>query len=151
MQLARRARLRTIATARGDEDVAFVRELGADTMVDAGRERFEDVARDADAALDLVGGETQTRSFQVLRRGGALISAVSAPDPELARRHGVDARFFLVNVTTRTLTEIAELIDAGALRTRVGTVLPLAEAREAHLVLDGKRRAAKGKLVLRVD
>jgi NADPH:quinone reductase-like Zn-dependent oxidoreductase len=151
VQLARRARLRTIATARGDDDVAFVRELGADTVVDAGRERFEEVARDADAVLDLVGGETQARSFQGLRRGGALISAVSAPDPGLAARHGVDARFFLVKVTTRALTEIGERIDAGALRTRVGTVLPLAEAREAHLVLEGERRAAKGKLVLRVD
>jgi len=103
-----------------------------------------------DAVLDLVGGDTQTRSFQVLRRGGKLISAVSQPDQELAKSLGVDATFFLVDVTTRHLTEIAGLIDSGALRTRVGAVLPFADAREAHLMLEGIRRPPKGKIVLAV-
>ena len=101
VQLARRAGIRTIATAATD-DLAFVRELGADMVVDFKTQRFEDVARDVDAVLDLVGGETQKRSFQVLRRGGKLISAVSQPDQDLARSHGVDAAFFLVKVTTDT-------------------------------------------------
>ena len=114
-------------------------------------ERFEDAARDVDAVLDLVGGETQIRSFQVLRPGGKLISAVSQPDQELAKSHGVDATFFLVKVTTSHLTEIADLIDRGNLRTRVGTVLPLANAREAHFILEGQRPRPKGKIVLAVE
>jgi len=150
VQLARRAGIRTIATA-GSEDLAFVRELGADTVIDYKNERFEEAARNVDAVLDLVGGETQKRSFEVLRRGGKLISAVSEPDRDLATRHGVDAHFFLVEVTTRALTEIAALIDRFELKTRVGTVLPLAEAREAHFMLEGRRRAQKGKIVLRVE
>jgi NADPH:quinone reductase-like Zn-dependent oxidoreductase len=149
VQLARQAGLRTIATAAA-EDLVYVRELGADTVVDYQSEHFEDVARDVDAVLDLVGGDTQTRSFQVLRRGGKLISAVSRPDQELAKSLGVDATFFLVNVTTRHLTEIAGLIDSSALRTRVGAVLPFADAREAHLMLEGIRRPPKGKIVLAV-
>ncbi|UVF22829.1 NADP-dependent oxidoreductase (plasmid) [Microvirga terrae] len=149
VQLARQAGLRTIATAAAD-DLTYVRELGADTVVDYKSEPFEDVARDVDAVLDLVGGDTQTRSFQVLRRGGKLISAVSQPDQELAKSLGVDATFFLVDVTTRHLTEIAGLIDSGALRTRVGAVLPFADAREAHLMLEGIRRPPKGKIVLAV-
>jgi NADPH:quinone reductase-like Zn-dependent oxidoreductase len=149
VQLARQAGIRTIATAVAS-DRAYVRELGADTVVDYQTEHFEDVARDVDAVLDLVGGDTQARSFQVLRRGGKLISAVSQPDQELAKSLGVDATFFLVNVTTRHLTEIAGLIDSRTLRTRVGAVLPLADAREAHLMLEGKRRLPKGKIVLTV-
>jgi NADPH:quinone reductase-like Zn-dependent oxidoreductase len=149
VQLARRAGIRTIATA-AKEDLAYVRELGADTVVDYQTERFEDAARGVDAVLDLVGGDTQTRSFQVLRRSGKLISAVSQPDQELAKSYDVDATFFLVNVTTRHLTEIADLIDSGALRTRVGAVLSLADAREAHLMLEGIRCAPKGKIVLAV-
>src|SRR3712207_9201842 len=66
VQLARRAGIRSIATAATD-DLAHVRELGADTVVDFRTERFEDVARGVDAVLDLVGGETQSRSFKVLR------------------------------------------------------------------------------------
>ena len=85
VQLARRAGLRTIATAATD-DIAFVRNLGADTVIDYRTQRFEDEVRDADAVIDLVGGETQKRSFQVLRRGGKLISAVSRPDQDLATK-----------------------------------------------------------------
>src|SRR3954452_15164036 len=147
VQLARRAGIRTLATA-ATEQVAFVRELGADTVVDFQTQRFEDEVRDVDAVLDLVGGETQKRSFQVLRQGGKLISAVSPPDQDLAKSHGVNAAFFLVNVTTRHLTEIADLIDRGNLRTQVGTVLSLADAREAHFILDGRRPWSKGKIVL---
>jgi NADPH:quinone reductase-like Zn-dependent oxidoreductase len=150
VQLAHRAGLRTIATAAAD-DHAFVRELGADIVVDFNSQRFEDVARDVDAVFDLVGGETQQRSFGVLRRGGKLISAVSQPDQDLAKSHGVDAAFFLVKVSTQYLTEIAALIDRGDLRTRVGTVMPLADAREAHLMLEGFRPLSKGKIVLAVN
>jgi NADPH:quinone reductase-like Zn-dependent oxidoreductase len=150
VQIARRTGIRIIATAAA-EDLDYVHELGADTVVDYKTERFKDVARDVDAVLDLVGGETQERSFEVLRRGGKLISAVSQPDQDLATSHGVDAAFFLVNVTTRHLTEIAGLIDSGELRTRVGTAIPLADAHEAHLMLEGIRPMPKGKIVLAVD
>ena len=147
VQLAHRAGLRTFATAAAD-DILFVRKLGANTVIDYQNQRFEDVVRDADAVIDLVGGETQERSFQVLRRGGRLISAVSRPDQHLAESYGVEAAFFLVNVTTERLAEIASLIDSGKLQTHVGLVLPLADAREAHLILEGGRPRPKGKIVL---
>lgn len=69
VQLAHRAGVRTIATAARD-DIPFLRELGANIVIDYRTQRFEDEARDADAVIDLVGSETQKRSFQVLRRGG---------------------------------------------------------------------------------
>jgi NADPH:quinone reductase-like Zn-dependent oxidoreductase len=149
VQLARRAGLQTIATVATD-DIAFVRDLGANTVIDYRTQRFEGEARDADAVIDLVGGETQNRSFQVLRRGGKLISAVSRPDQHLAERQGVEAAFFLVNVTSQYLAEIAGLIDGGKLRTRVGAVLPLADAREAHFMLERVRPQPKGKIVLAI-
>ena len=149
VQLARRADLRTIATAAAD-DVLFLRNLGANTVIDYRTQVFEEEVRDADAVIDLVGGETQNRSFQVLRRGGKLISAVSRPDQHLAERHGVEAAFFLVNVTRQYLAEIARLVDGGQLRTNVGAVLPLADAREAHFILEHLRPQPKGKIVLAV-
>jgi NADPH:quinone reductase-like Zn-dependent oxidoreductase len=149
VQFARRAGLRIIATA-GSEDVAFVRELGADSVIDYQTQRFEEQVHNADAVIDLVGGETQLRSFQILRRGGKLISAVSQPDQDIARSKGIDAAFFLVNVTTRQLARIAALLESGELRTHVGTVLPLEHAREAHLMLERLRPQPKGKIVLAV-
>ena len=150
VQLARRARLRSIATA-GAKDIDYVRALGADKVVDYHTQRFEDEVKDADAVLDLVGGETQTRSFQVLRPGGKLISTVSQPDQDRAKHHAVAAAFFLVEVTTERLRRIAELIDRGELKTRVGAVLPLADAREAHMMLEGRRPLPRGKIILNVE
>jgi NADPH:quinone reductase-like Zn-dependent oxidoreductase len=149
VQLAHRAGVRTIATA-GTEDVSRVRNLGADTVIDYRTRRFDEDVRNADAVIDLVGGETQARSFHVLRRGGKLISAVSPPDRHAAERHGVEAAFFLVDVTRRSLAEIARCLDGGDLRTNVGAVLPLAEAREAHRMLEGMRPRPKGKIVLAI-
>jgi NADPH:quinone reductase-like Zn-dependent oxidoreductase len=149
VQLASRAGIRTIATAATD-DVSFVRQLGADVVIDYRTQRFEDGIRDADAVIGLVGGETQRRSFQVLRRGGKLVSAVSHPDEHLARSHAVEAAFFLVKVTTQNLAEIAGLIDGGELQTRVGLVLALADAREAHFILERVYPHPRGKIVLAV-
>jgi NADPH:quinone reductase-like Zn-dependent oxidoreductase len=149
VQLARRANLRSVAMA-GTKDIDYVRALGADKVVNYQTQRFEDEVRDADAVLDLVGGETQTRSFQILRRGGKLISTVSKPDQDRAKQHGVTAAFFLVDVTTDCLRKIAALIDCGELKTRIGAVLPLADAREAHVILDGRRAQPRGKIILSV-
>jgi NADPH:quinone reductase-like Zn-dependent oxidoreductase len=149
VQFARKAGLKVIATASGS-DIETVKRLGADLVIDFRSERFEDVAKEVDAVIDLVGGETQARSFAALKRGGRLISAVSQPDQELAKARGVEAFFFLVNVTTQELGEIAAMIDVGAIETNVGDVLPLDAAITAHEMLDGKRPHAKGKIVLKV-
>jgi NADPH:quinone reductase-like Zn-dependent oxidoreductase len=149
VQLARRVGVQTIATVATD-DISFVRNLGANTVIDYRTQLFEEQVRNADAVIDLVGGETQNRSCQVLRRGGKLVSAVSRPDQHLANRYGVEAAFFLVNVTSQYLTEIARLVDGGKLRTNVGAVLPLANAREAHFMLERRRPQPKGKIVIAV-
>lgn len=149
VQLAHLAGVQTIATV-STGDISIARSLGANTVIDYRTQRFEEEVRNADAVIDLVGGETQERSFEVLRRGGKLISAVSRPDQDLAKRHGVEAAFFLVNVTSQYLTKIARFIDDGKLRTKVGAVFPLADAREAHLILERVRPQPKGKIVLDV-
>ncbi|MBR0691994.1 NADP-dependent oxidoreductase [Bradyrhizobium lablabi] len=150
VQLARRARLRSVATA-GAKDVDYVRSLGADKVLDYHTQRFEDEVKHADAVFDLVGGEAQMRSFEVLRRGGKLVSAVSEPDQHRAKDHGVTAAFFLVEVNTERLRTIAELIDRGELKTCVGAVFPLASARDAHMMLEGRRLPPRGKIVLNVE
>jgi len=85
------------------------------------------------------------------QRGAAFaltISAVSPPDQHLAQSHGVEAAFFLVNVTSQHLAEIAGLIEGGELRTRVGAALPLADAREAHFMLEHLRPQPKERSCL---
>jgi NADPH:quinone reductase-like Zn-dependent oxidoreductase len=149
VQLAHRAGLHVIGTASG-EDITYVRSLGANEVIDFRTERFEDKVSDVDAVIDLVGGETQQRSFAVLKRGGALVSVVSQPDQELAKSCGVRALFFLVEVTTARLEEITAALDENRLTPSVGTVLPLAAARSAHEMLEGTRPHPRGKIVLQV-
>jgi NADPH:quinone reductase-like Zn-dependent oxidoreductase len=150
VQLAHRAGVRAIATA-GAKDIQYVRSLGADKVLDYHTQHFEEEVKDADAVLDLVGGETQLRSFQILRPGGKLISAVSQPDQQRAKDHAITAAFFLVEVTTERLRRIAELIDRGELKTGVGAVLPLRDARDAHMMLERRKPQPKGKIVLNVE
>jgi NADPH:quinone reductase-like Zn-dependent oxidoreductase len=147
VQLAHHAGLQIIATATAD-DIPRVRDLGANMAIDFQTQHFEEEVRDLDAVIDLVGGEVQERSFKVLRRGGKLISAVSPPDQNLAQSHGIEAAFFLVQVTSLRLADVAGLIDGGKLKTHIGAVLPLADAREAHLMLEHLRPQPKGKIVL---
>jgi NADPH:quinone reductase-like Zn-dependent oxidoreductase len=148
VQIAHRAGARVIATASAG-DLDYVRSLGADEAVDR-KERLEDRVTAVDAVVDLVGGDAQAGSFAVLKRGGVLASAVSQPDQGEAARRGVTAGFFLVQVNTADLERIAAMVDAGELLTRIGTVLPLAEARTAHEMLDGTRPHPGGKIVLRI-
>jgi NADPH:quinone reductase-like Zn-dependent oxidoreductase len=149
VQLARRVAHEVVATAFS-KDVAYVQTLGAHRVIDVQTSRFEEVLSDVDVVLDTIGGETQDRSFAVLKPGGALVSAVAAPDQQKAARHGVLALFFLVEVSSRRLEQLAALIEAGELTTSVGDVLPLGEARVAHDMLAG-RPHKRGKIVLRVD
>ena len=102
-----------------------------------------------DAAIDLVGGNTQPLLFGWLKAGGKLISAVSAPDLTLAETSGISARFILVHVNTGDLEMIANLFDRGAIRPWIGEVLPLSEARAAHEMLARKGEYKPGKIVLR--
>ena len=150
VQLAHGANVNVVATA-ASADMDYVRKLGAGEVIDYRSQRFEEHAREVDAVIDLVGGETQTRSFDVLHRDGKLISTVSPPDQRLAKNHNVHAEFFLVEVTTERLKRIAELLDRGKLKPEVGAVLPLSDARKAHMMLEGGISRPRGKIVLSVD
>jgi NADPH:quinone reductase-like Zn-dependent oxidoreductase len=148
VQLARRAGARVLATA-GVRALDTVRALGAEGVFDYRASRFEERTGQVDAVIDTVGGQTQERSFAIVKPGGVLVSAVSEPDRGAAERRGVRASFLLVDVTRNRLERIAELIDAGELETCVGTVLPLAEARRAHEMLEGPGPQPRGRIVLR--
>jgi NADPH:quinone reductase-like Zn-dependent oxidoreductase len=135
-----------IGTSSRNQD--FLRELGIDQVIDYQQTRFEDVVKDVDVVFDTIGGEVQERSWQVLKKGGILVSIVSPPSKESAATYGVTEKYFFLQPNAAQLTEIAGLIDAGYVKTIVETVLPLNQARQAHeLSQSGHTR---GKIVLQV-
>ncbi|AHZ78067.1 zinc-binding oxidoreductase [Pseudomonas putida] len=147
IQFARDAGAHVITTASA-KDREYVRALGADRVIDYKTERFEDTVKGIDLVVDLVGGDTQTQSFAVLKSGGLLVSAVSNPDQAAAARHGVTAFFFLVDVSAAALSTIAGLLNAGKVKTHVGPVFSLERAREVHEILDGTRPRPAGKMII---
>lgn len=136
-----------VATASGD-DLAYVREIGADSVVDYKTQRFEDFAQDMDVVLDTIGGETGARSLPVLKPGGLLVTFSAPPDTAAAEALGLRTHRMEVEPNPVQLGQIADLIDSGRVRTRVGLVLPLAEARQAHERLASG--GTHGKIVLMV-
>ena len=148
VQLASQAGMEVFATA-SSADAPQVRGLGATTVIDYTTTRFENAAPPVDVVIDTVGGDTRKRSFAIIKPGGILVSAASDPMPERHQSNGVRAVFFLVEVTTARLDKITELFNRGKLTARVGTVLPLEQARTAHEMLSGAPHK-RGKIVLSV-
>jgi NADPH:quinone reductase-like Zn-dependent oxidoreductase len=127
---------------------AFLKELGADQVIDYNQVRFEDVVRGMDVVLDTMAGETRDRSWQVLKKGGILVTILGQPSPEDAARHGVRGAGVFVQPNASELEQMARLVDSGELRPIVEAVLPLAEAARAHEM--NQTLHTRGKIVLRV-
>jgi alcohol dehydrogenase len=137
-----------VATTVSANDIQFVKEdLGADEVIDYKTQTFEDVlSHDYDAVLDTVGGETYTRSFKVLKRGGIIVSMLEQPVQELMDQFGVKAVSLFSQVNRERLTRLAEWIDQNNIRVNVERTFPLDEARAA---LDYQRDVhPRGKIVL---
>lgn len=147
VQLARRQGAQVAATALG-RDLEYVAGLGADPVIDNQSDRFESVVHDLDAVIDLVGGELQQRSYQVLRRGGVLASTVGIVDAAAAERLGVRTIAFLMRRQAADLVSLAQLAADGALRVRIAQVLPFPEARRAQDL--SQHGHPEGKVLLRV-
>ena len=148
VQLAKWKGAHVIGTASARNE-AFLRELGADRVIDYNETRFEDVAGDVDVVLDGVGGEIQERSWGVLKRGGALASIRGRPDQDEAAARGVRAQHVSVHADPEQLRAIADLCNEGRLRVHAGTTFALDEVRTAHEM--SRTGHARGKLVLRAD
>jgi NADPH:quinone reductase-like Zn-dependent oxidoreductase len=126
----------------------FLRELGADEVVDYTSARFEDKIREVDMVLDTVGGDTLERSWEIVRKGGVLVTVAGDAPEEKAAKYGVRGVSMLVHPSRDQLNQIGQLIEKGTVRPVVEDVFPLARAREAfERGLLGHNR---GKLVLQV-
>ncbi|MBJ7005778.1 NADP-dependent oxidoreductase [Streptomyces griseofuscus] len=146
VQIAKARGAYVIGTA-GAAKHDLVRRLGADEVIDYRAVRFEDVVSDVDVVLDGLGAETAERSLKVLRPGGRLIT-LPGPDDVPTAQDGVRALWMLVEPDHLGLREITALVERGALRPVIDTVVPLAEAAKAHEI--GERGRTAGKIVLSV-
>lgn len=162
----------TVATTTGSANVGWVKELGADTVIDYRKDDFEKIIHDYDLVLNSQDGKTLAKSVNVLKPGGRVIS-ISGP-PDLAFAESVRGPWFL-KLATRILSygirkqakarkvlysflfmraeggqlaQITPLIESGAIHAVVDRVFPFSATNEALAYVESGR--AKGKVVIKV-
>jgi NADPH:quinone reductase-like Zn-dependent oxidoreductase len=160
----------TVATTTGTSNVEWVRDLGADVVIDYRKQDFERVVHDYDVVLDSQGGDTLAKSLRVLKPGGIAIGIAGPPDPDFARkqglppplrlvmallssktrraarRQGVRYSFLFMRASGAQLGEITKVIDSGVLRPIVDRTYPFDQAPQALAHVEGGR--SKGKVVI---
>lgn len=137
-----------VATTAAADDKEFVVNLGADEVIDYTSQDFSELLKDYDAAFDTVGDETTTKSYTILKPGGALVSMVSQPDENLVQKYGVHFTAQFTRVTGERLEKVAELVDTGILSVNIDKTFSLDEAAEALEYL--KTAHPRGKVVIQV-
>ena len=162
----------TVATTTSTGNVALVKSLGADVVIDYKTQDFEDILRDYDVVLNSQDGKTLEKSLHVLKPGGKLISISGPPDPAFgkessapvfvklvmrllssgirrrAKNRGVDYTFLFMKASGSQLREITRLFDAGAIRPVMDRVFPFESTNEAMAYVEAGR--AKGKVVIKI-
>ncbi len=133
------------ASARNED---FLRELGVDEFINYQTTQFENVATEVDLVLDSMSGETRKHSWQTLKKGGVLVSLLGPASAETAAEYGVHTDKVMVRPNQAQLIELAQLVDAGHIKSVVDTVLPLKDAPKAHRQIE--QGHTRGKIVLAV-
>ena len=162
----------TVATTTSTANVALVKSLGADVVIDYKTQDFEQVLSGYDLVLNSQDQNTLAKSLNVLKPGGQLISISGPPDVPFAKSlklnlmlrfvmrmlsrgvlnkakaRGVVYSFLFMRADGAQLAQIATLIDAGVIRPVVDRVFPFAQTKEALAYVETGR--AKGKVVISV-
>ncbi|KAA9037576.1 NADP-dependent oxidoreductase [Ginsengibacter hankyongi] len=136
-----------IGTTSG-KNIDFVEDLGADVVIDYKKEKFEDILKDIDLVIDLIGGDTQKRSLKVLKSGGRLITTVQPENEEAAKEKNIHIESFLAKSIPEKLEQIKQLIDSGKVKPVIAVIMPLKDAAKAQQL--SEEGHTRGKIVLQV-
>jgi NADPH:quinone reductase-like Zn-dependent oxidoreductase len=161
-----------VTTTTSTANVEWVKNLGADVVIDYKKDDFETIVHDYDVAFDTLGGETLKESLPVIKPGGKVISVAGPPEPEFAREYGlnwvvtqairvlsfqirrkakrrqVTYSFLFMKPSGSQLSELGSLIDSGAIRPVVDRVFPFQSTQEALAYVEEGH--AKGKVVVQI-
>lgn len=148
VQIAKYLGAYVIGTA-SDANYDFVKELGADEFIDYTQGSFEDAVKDVDVVFDIVGGTNPLRSLNVLKEGGRLVAIAGGITDEvkqIANSKKINAWPYLVHSNGDDMEQIAELLEAGTIKSCIFKEYAFEDMAEAHKQSEtGKTR---GKIVV---
>ena len=147
IQIAKAKGAKVFATAStANQD--FLRQMGADVVIDYTRTKFEDVAKDVDVVLDTVGRDTLERSYGVVKKGGIIVSIVDEPKPEALEAHGIRGVTLRCTPKAGVLEELSKLMEAKKLAPVISQTFPMTQVVQAQdQIATGHTR---GKIVLNI-
>jgi len=138
-----------VATTGRKGKADYLKALGANEIIDYRNEKFEERLSDFDAVFDTVGGDTYERSFQVLKKGGMIVSMLEQPDKELMEKYGVNALGQFTKINSEDLKKLAELYDQGIITINIDRTFPLDKAGDA--LKYQRESSVTGKVVIEMD
>jgi len=130
-------------------DAERLKSLGADEVIDYKTQDFTKLVKDVDVVADLTGGEVQNKSFEVLKKGGKLLSIVIPPSSELAEKYKVIGEFIMGNPYYKKLAWCEQWILDGKIKAQVALTLKLEQAAAAQDIVS--KGGVKGKVVLEME
>jgi NADPH:quinone reductase-like Zn-dependent oxidoreductase len=148
VQLALWKKAKVFVSVKG-ADVEYLEKMGANHVINYEEERFEDRAGQMDAVIDLVGGETLKRSYEVVNHGGIIITTVHEMDEKITRRKGIRGINFMMKRNSENLAHMAELLQQKVIEPRVIEKIPLEDARKA--LDDQQFHHSNGKIVIQIS
>jgi NADPH:quinone reductase and related Zn-dependent oxidoreductases len=143
---ARGAKVFTTASTANQE---FLRQMGADVTIDYTRTKFEDVAKDVDVVLDTVGRDTLERSYDVVKKGGIIVSIVDEPKPAALEAHGIRGVTLRCTPKAGVLDELSKLMEAKKLTPVISQTFPMAQVVQAQDQIATSH--TRGKIILQIS
>lgn len=137
-----------IISTASENNIEFLKHLGADEVIDYKKQKFEDVLTKIDVVFDVIGGDTQKRSVQVMKEGGILVSTLGIVDKDLLLQKNIHGEMYMAQSIPNQLSQIAKLIDEGKVQPVIAKIIPLEQAAEAQK--KSEQGHVRGKIVLEV-
>ncbi|WP_375577579.1 NADP-dependent oxidoreductase [Marivirga tractuosa] len=159
-----------VFTTTSTKNVDWVKDLGADRVIDYKKEDYLKIIEEVDIVYDTLGGDYTKDAFKVLKEGGSVISIAGDPDNETAKELGLNGlirfllklkrfkldqlskeknayyKFVMMHADGTQLNDIKELIESNHIAAIVDKEYPFTEAIDALEYV--KKGHAKGKVVL---
>lgn len=147
IQIAKYLKAYVITTVKAS-DISFVKNLGADEILDYQSQAPYESLQDLDAVFDTVGGDVTNKSIGVLKKGGVIVSMAGQPDEALTQAKAVTAISQFTKINTVHLTRLTQLIEAGGVKVNLAKTFPLSEVQAAFHYL--QQESHQGKVIVQI-
>ncbi|MCT4787517.1 NADP-dependent oxidoreductase [Exiguobacterium aestuarii] len=137
-----------VVTSTSTPNVDWIKKLGADEVIDYKQQNPAEIVRDFDFVFDTMGGDGQSKLYQMLKENGMLVSISTPPNEEEAEQAKARAEYVFMQPTGERLKKIAEAVEKNELKPVIDRVFDLEDTKQAHDY--GEEGHAKGKIIIKV-